>query len=230
VQQLSTTIESFKYPALKSRPGPYRIFLLSPANAAGIRARMLLLPRTKFALAERLREEGVPLGELFSFMSSLYFRGKLAYARMFAVSPPDIPSVLVITPSRGLVSPDTIVTLRDLKEMAAARVDPTETTYRAPLQRDAQRLMESLAQDAHIVLLGSLATPKYVEPLAGIFGHRLMCPACFLGLGDMSRGGLLLRCSRTQQELEYVSFILAGLARSARATPAKRRRNHHSAS
>jgi hypothetical protein len=213
-----------------SRPDAHRIFLLSPANAAGIRARMLLLPRSKFALAERLRDEGVPLGELFSFMSSLYFRGKLTYARMFAVSPPDIPSVLVITPSRGLVSPDTIVTLRDMKEMAAARVDPNDQKYRAPLERDAQHLRESLAQDAHVVLLGSLATPKYVQPLAGIFGRRLMYPASFLGRGDMSRGGLLLRCSRTQQELEYVSFLSAGLGRSAPTEPAKRQRNRRSAS
>jgi hypothetical protein len=229
VQQLSTIVESFKSPTLKTRRA-HRIFLLSPANAAGIRARMLLLPRSKFALAERLREEGVPLGELFSFMSSLYFRGKLAYARMFAASPPGIPSVLIITPSRGLVSPDTVVTLRDMQEMASARVDPADPKYREPLERDAQRLMGSLAQDAHVVLLGSLATPKYVEPLAGILGHRLMYPASFLGLGDMSRGGLLLRCSRNQQELEYVSFISAGLGRSARAKSAKRPRSRRSAS
>ena len=56
-----------------------RIFLLSPANASGIRGNKLLSGRARFDLALRLRTMGAPLGEIFSFMSSLYFRGKLVY-------------------------------------------------------------------------------------------------------------------------------------------------------
>ncbi|MGC4085738.1 MAG: hypothetical protein QM736_27330 [Vicinamibacterales bacterium] len=65
-----------------------RLFLLSPANCNGRRAQMVLSPRAAFDLAHRLRsQQGVPLGELFAFVSGLYFRGKLTYARRFAASP-----------------------------------------------------------------------------------------------------------------------------------------------
>ena len=65
-----------------------RIFLLSPANCGGTRARQVVSPDARFALAERLRSrEGAQLGEVFAFVSGLYFRGKLAYARRFAAVP-----------------------------------------------------------------------------------------------------------------------------------------------
>ena len=56
------------------------------------------------------RPSGAPLGDLFSFMSGLYFRGKLTYARRFARPPePDNPivgsGIHVITPNAGLRSP-----------------------------------------------------------------------------------------------------------------------------
>ena len=80
-----------------------RIFLLSPAHCGGLRARMVLSERASFDLAQRVRAgAGAPLGEVFSFLSGLYFRGKLAYARAFA-SPADGRSgVFVITPTDGL--------------------------------------------------------------------------------------------------------------------------------
>jgi hypothetical protein len=40
--------------------------------------------------------------------------------------------------------------------------------------------------------------------LSPIFGNRLIIPAEFIGLGDMSRGGLLLRHVRENRELNYV--------------------------
>src|SRR5215210_2982506 len=93
-----------------------RIFILSPANCGGIRAKQALSPRAQFALAAALRSpEGAPLGDLFSFVSGLYFRGKLTYARRFA-QPPDRSNAVVgagvhvITPNAGLRSPDTRVT------------------------------------------------------------------------------------------------------------------------
>jgi hypothetical protein len=74
-----------------------RIFILSPAKTAGQRASMLFSPQARFPLASRLREEGLPLWELFSFLSGLYFRGKYAYAKAFARPPKHLPGVLVIT-------------------------------------------------------------------------------------------------------------------------------------
>src|SRR5438093_629722 len=73
---------------------PRRLFLLSPASASGRRAEILLRDQAQFDLARRLRSaEGVPLGDVFSFLSGLYFRGKLAYATRFGED-----AVWVITP------------------------------------------------------------------------------------------------------------------------------------
>src|SRR5687768_13679254 len=74
----------------KSRPAPPpgRIFLLSPANCSGPRAKIVLSDRATFDLAVRLRsEQGVAIGEAFAFISGLYFKGKLTYALAFARPP-----------------------------------------------------------------------------------------------------------------------------------------------
>ncbi len=55
-----------------------------------------------------------------------------------------------------------------------------------------------------MVLLGSVASGKYVDLLADVLGERLRFPAEFVGRGDMSRGGLLLRCVAAESELQYV--------------------------
>jgi len=86
-----------------------RVFLLSPANAGGKRAQLLLRQAAQFDLALRLREHGLPLGEAFSFISGLYFRGKLAYAGAFAAPPEGVPGVLVITACGGLLPPATLL-------------------------------------------------------------------------------------------------------------------------
>src|SRR5437773_2579771 len=77
-------------------PAGRRVFLLSPANASGIRAKLLFSGKGQFDLARRLMDTGAPLGELFSFMSALYFRGKLVYAATFAHPPSGLPGVLII--------------------------------------------------------------------------------------------------------------------------------------
>jgi hypothetical protein len=154
-------------------------------------------------LAQRLRGEGAPLGEVFSFISGLYFRGKLAYARAYADPPPGVPGIMVITAARGLVSPDKVVTFEELCEISSVPVAATESRYRIPLERDARALSVAMGEDCEAVLLGSIATPKYLEPLSGLFGARLMFPAEFVGRGDMSRGGLLLRCVREGSQLQY---------------------------
>src|SRR5919197_6352290 len=117
-----------------------RIFLLSPAYAGGERARMILSERAKFDLALRLRSrKRATLGEVFAFLSGLYFRGKLAYAQAFARAAEGICGVLVITPTRGLVDATTRVSLRDLHEFAEVDIDEDDPRYRKPLIRDAPR-------------------------------------------------------------------------------------------
>jgi hypothetical protein len=197
-------------------PGPLdplsrrrRIFLLSPANASGVRASWILGDSARSCLAERLRGEGAPLGEVFSFISGLYFRGKLAYARAYADPPPGTPGVMVITASGGLVSPDTLFTINELRDISAVPIEAEEPRYRIPLERDAQLLCDHLGSDCEVVLLGSIATPKYVRPLVSVFGDRLVFPAEFVGRGDMSRGGLMLRCEREGIQLTYVPAVEA---------------------
>jgi hypothetical protein len=181
-----------------------RIFLLSPANTAGVRGRLVLNEAAGFNVATRLRQNGVPLGELFSFISGLYFRGKLAYAQAFAQAPSGMPGAFVITAGRGLVPPDQPITLAELEEMLSVPIDATRAAYRKPLERDARTLAGLAGQDCELVLLGSIATSKYVEPLLAILGERLLFPSEFAGRGDMSRGGLMLRCVKAGLQLTYV--------------------------
>ena len=181
-----------------------RVFLLSPAHAGGKRAAMLFRSSANFALAHRLRMSGLALGEAFSFMSPLYFRGKLLYASTFANAPEGVPSSLVITPSRGLLNPETVVGREELAEICDEPVHMENPKYRDPLERDLASLSETLGSRVRVVLLGSIATPKYLPILREKLGERLVVPRRFVGLGNMSRGALLLRCSREGCELEYI--------------------------
>src|SRR3954454_1993639 len=208
----------------------HRIFLLSPANCSGRRAQQAMSPKATFALAEALRSaDGAPLGEFFTFISGLYFRGKLTYARRFA-QPPD-PSnpivgggVQVITPNAGLRSPDTLVTHAAVRAFARGDIDIDNRSYRRPLEASARTLLAEIGSDCDVVLLGSVASPKYVEVLTAIFGDRLQFPIAFVGRGDMSRGGLLLRHAREGVELDYVPVLGATLhgARPAKLPPLAR--------
>ena len=196
-------------PARVSISRAQRIFLLSPANAAGIRARIVASENASFDLATRLRSEGAPLGEVFSFISGLYFRGKLAYAERFAETRVGIPGAFVITASGGLIPPETLITAEDLAAISAASISATDRRYREPLERDARAICELAGPKCEVVLLGSIATPKYVEPLLEIFGKRLLFPIEFVGRGDMSRGGLMLRSARSGEQLTYVPVASA---------------------
>jgi len=196
---------------------PHRIFLLSPAYAGGQRARMIMSERAKFPLAERLRQEGASLAEVFTFLSGLYFRGKIAYARVFGCAADGSCTSLVITPTRGLIDAQTHITLADLREFSEIDIKGDDPRYRKPLERDARRLARSLPGDAEIVLLGSIASGKYVDALLRHFGERLRFPGDFVGRGDMSRGGLLLRCAADGQELEYIA--VAGAIRKGKRPP-----------
>src|SRR5947208_2915930 len=114
---------------------PPRIFLLSPARLDGKRARLLFRPVTMFPVARALHSTaGAPIGEIFSFLSGLYFRGKLAYAEAFARPPQGLDSgVLVITPNRGLLRPSVRLTLDDLAGLAKTGIDPSAEEFRKPL-------------------------------------------------------------------------------------------------
>ena len=187
-----------------------RIFLLSPAHCGGKRAAVLLNERATFPLAQRLRSAGVTLGEAFSFLSGLYFRGKLTYANRFARPPAGRAGVQVITTDRGLVAADTAVGVGDLRAFGTVDIRPDHPRYRTPLLRDASRL----GTDLEVVLLGSVATGKYVDVLLEVIGERLLFPTDFVGRGDMSRGALLLRAAREGRELAYES--VAGAVRRGR--------------
>jgi hypothetical protein len=202
---------------------PSRVFLLSPANCGGIRARMMISPNAGFDLAWQLQSAaGAPLGDVFSFVSGLYFRGKLAYARRFA-RPPD-PSepvaaggVLVITPNAGLRSADTPVTIDAFRGFAEVDIHLRNVKYRAPLEQAARALLSTIGTECEVVLLGSVASGKYVDLLLPIFGERLMFPSDFVGRGDMSRGGLMLRRAAAGLELPYVP--IAGAVRHGQRPP-----------
>jgi hypothetical protein len=181
----------------------HRVFLLSPANAGGKRAELLLRPAATFPLAVRLREtQGISLGEAFSFMSGLYFRGKLAYAEEFARPPEGGAGALVITANRGLLPAETPVRAEDLRALGSVDISPSDPRYRAPLLADLDRLRA--IPEVDVVLLGSVATGKYVEVLLEVLGPRVRFPAAFVGRGDMSRGALLLRAARRAEELAYL--------------------------
>jgi hypothetical protein len=181
-----------------------RIFLLSPASCSGRRAQILLREQASFDLAVRLRAGGVRLAEAFTFMSGLYFRGKAAYARAFANPPHGAEGALVITPARGLVPMDTTVDVAELCTYADVPIALDEPRYRDPLVASADALARSISDATDVVLLGSIASDKYVGILLDHFGDRLLFPADFVGRGDMSRGGLLLRCVDAGTELEYI--------------------------
>jgi hypothetical protein len=190
-----------------------RVFLLSPANCSGPRANIVLSERAQFDLAVRLRSDtGAAIGEVFAFISGLYFKGKLAYSLQFARPPePGAPvtgsGALVITPTAGLRPVETRVNAGALRTFAGVDIAANDPRYRRPLLAGARALDEEIGPDCDVVLLGSIASQKYVDVLTEVFGERLRFPSEFVGRGDMSRGGLLLRSARASEELTYVPVL-----------------------
>jgi hypothetical protein len=194
-----------------------KIFLLSPAHSGGRRAQMILNPHAQFPLARRLhRAEAVALGEIFTFLSGLYFRGKLAYARAFAAPPNGLQAAYVITSNCGLLPADTPISLKMLRAFSCVDIDADDARYRRPLLRETRRIAQQHPA-CRVILLGSISTGKYVDVLLSVFGERLHFPIEFVGRGDMSRGGLMLRCARAMQELEYAA--VAGAVRRGKRPP-----------
>jgi hypothetical protein len=96
-------------------------------------------------------------------------------------------------------------------------VDVSNPRYRDALARDANGINDAMKGDVEVILLGSIATGKYVDVLLHVFGERLLFPQEFVGRGDMSRGGLLLRCVDAMEELTYVP--VAGALRKGQRPP-----------
>jgi hypothetical protein len=194
----------------------HRVFLLSPANVAGKRAKMLLNTEAGFELARRLHTGGkVTLGEAFTFMSGLYFRGKLTYARAFAHPPGGLAGAYVITSNRGLLPVDTLVTAEELDAFSGNPIDAQNKSYSEPLVRTAVAVASAALNNCSIILLGSVASGKYTDHLLPIFGENLLFPVEFVGRGDMSRGGLLLRSATSNCMLDHAP-IAGALVRGKR--------------
>jgi hypothetical protein len=181
-----------------------RVFVLSPARSSGRRAQLLTRPEASFELAKQVRIGDAKLGDVFAFCSGLYFRGKLTYGQYFAQPPGEVAGVQIITPTRGLLPPETRLGIEDLSEFVSVAVAADESRFTRPLQRSAEMLAATSCQ---VILLGSIATGKYVDCLLPIFAQRLLFPSEFVGRGDMSRGALLLRCVAENKELNYIPVM-----------------------
>ncbi len=101
------------------------------------------------------------------------------------------------------------ITLQRLQAWAQVAIDEGNPRFTEPLLAHAAALEQALGDRARFVLLGSVATDKYVRPLGQVFGERLLFPREFVGRGDMSRGSLMLRAARAGVELEYAPVATA---------------------
>jgi hypothetical protein len=112
-----------------------------------------------------------------------------------------------------------------MRAFASADVHPDNARYRRPLERSARAIAREIGRDCEVVLLGSIATRKYTDVLLDVFGPQLRFPIDFVGRGDMSRGGLLLRKADEGQELDYVPVAGANVhgIRPPRLAPLKGR-------
>lgn len=182
-----------------------RVFLISPANCNGQRARWIFQKTARSELAKRLRSpQGACLGEVYTFLSALYFRGKLAYACAFAQPPASGQGIFIITPTAGLLPHDTMIRISRLRGFSRVPISVKNRRYCSSLLRAVRALAARMDSDCEVVLLGSIASGKYLDVLSRVLGDRLRVPVDFIGRGDMSRGALLLRCVKENRELEYV--------------------------
>jgi hypothetical protein len=202
---------------------PSRIFLLSPANAGGRRYSILINDKATFELALKFRAGSATLGEIYSFISGLYFRGKVAYSAAFAVSQQS-SNALVIVPGLGLLPLETVFTPDQLRATAQIDVDENNPVHHDALLAAAGSVDRATGNQCSFVLLGSVASAKYTTALLKVLGNRLLFPAEFVGRGDMSRGGIMLRSAASRQELTYIPVSGAQLRgpRPARLDPEQR--------
>lgn len=194
------------------------VFFLSPANLNGRRGNALLEPTTSSALADALRSShGARIGEVFAFVSGLYFQGKMTYAEAFGRAPEGNACSFVISPAEGMCPLGERVTLARLRSWAGVPIDAADPRFRLPLVAHVTALASACPPHTRFVLLGSIASDKYVSPLLSVLGERLLFPSDFVGRGDKSRGALLLQAARAGLELPYVP--VAGACRHGKRPP-----------
>ncbi len=185
---------------------PSRIFLLSPAKAGGRRYSILTSDQANFDLALKYRAGSATLGEIYSFISGLYFRGKMAYATAFGAQ-----NAFVIVPGVGLLPPETLFRPHQLQASAQIDVDENNPAHHDTLLAAIASLDHAGSRQCSFVLLGSVASAKYTTALLKVLDRRLLFPAEFVGRGDMSRGAIMLRSAASGQELNYIPVIGAQL-------------------
>ena len=122
-------------------------------------------------------------------MSGLYFRGKITYARKFG-------RAFVITPDQGLIPAETTITSQVLIRFADAEIDLGNPGYRTPLEQTAR----ALADEAGARCAVRAARQRRVGEICPGAERRFSVRGSsfrrtFVGRGDMSRGGLLLRAA-----------------------------------
>lgn len=183
---------------------PTRIFLLSPAKAGGRRYSILTSDKANFELALKFRAGSATLGEIYSFISGLYFRGKMAYAAAFGAGRGQSSNAFVIVPGLGLLPPETVFTPELLEATAQIDVHEDNPVHHHSLLAAAASLDRATNHQCSFVLLGSVASAKYTTALLEVLDHRLLFPAEFVGRGDMSRGSIMLRSATSGQELTYI--------------------------
>ena len=182
-----------------ARP-PHRLELVAeagpfPAPRACVEC---LAASSELPFEEGLKFERERFMELMQTVESKALRHAF-FAERVASKVPDLPA-------------DTPVTMDDLRAFAATGIRADDPDYHEPLRRDLAVIREAergRAAPLEVVLLGSVATGKYVDVLLDVVGERLFFPTEFVGRGDMSRGALLLRAARADQELAYVRVASA---------------------
>ena len=100
----------------------------------------------------------MPLGEVFTYLSALYFRGKLAYAQAYAAPPPGCPGVWIITPTAGLVPHDVLIRLPKLRGFGRVPIHLKNRLYCSSLRRSARKLAGDIGPNCELILLGSIGT------------------------------------------------------------------------
>ena len=83
-----------------------------------------------------------------------------------------------------------------MRGFAGVDIAANDPRYRRPLVASARALAEEIGPTATSCCSAASRSAKYVDVLTEVFGARLPFPIDFVGRGDMSRGGLLLRCAR----------------------------------
>ena len=205
----------------------HHVFLLSPANTSGRRCQILLAERAQFDLARRVRDGGAPIGEVMSFMSQLYFRGKVSYARAFSAPPPGCHGALVITagPRAGTAGPTDHHQRPPSIRRGAGRPrqrtnSETAASRRAEAPRPRGRFERASCCSA------ASPRPSTSTYYSRVFGDALLFPSEFVGRGDMSRGGMMLRAADAGTELATGRFrapsVVAKGRRSSLASSAGR--------